>query len=1024
MAPERWLQVKEIFAAAQARPGAERARFVDEACAGDEEMRREVESLLSSYNSAASFMERPAVGEVADAIVSEPVQLSGGQRLSHYEIISPLGAGGMGEVFLATDTRLKRKAALKILPQEFTADKVRLRRFEQEAQTASGLNHPNIITIYEVGTQGDVNFIATEFVAGQTLREKLRGGPLPVNETLEIAQQVAGALMAAHEAGIVHRDIKPENIMVRPDGLVKVLDFGLAKSVASVSGAVDTEAETLARGMTTPGVILGTLHYMSPEQVRGQPLDARSDIFSLGAVMYEMLTGGGPFIKSTRGDVIAAILTETPPLNDIPLQLQGVVAKALQKDTEKRYQTSQDLLLDLKNISRELALNTHTGRVAQPTNETAAHATGTLTARRFSLLHALAVLLLAGLALGALWWLAFRRSALDPASLKTAEVVTWRSAPGEIYSIGAFSPDGARVAFVTNASGSANIYVKQTNANAPPVQTTKDESRNEQPVWSPDGEEIAFFSTRGGQPGLWRVPYLGGAPTLIKTVGGGNTRARYWAESGTLYYEERQNLFAVDIKSGQTTQLTNFETANPRYLSISPDEKQIVYVTSEGERWGVWVMPARGGAARQIVNSAVEIRNTIWHPDSQRILYSALADGVFQLFVTDADGSPPVQITFGDRDSLAQGVSKDGAKILYGSSKEESDIWGVNLAKGEEFALTSDINSELWPGVAPDSKSLVFLSVRNLSQGDKIHRSAIMSKPTDSDTPPAQLAAEGIATAWSPDGKQVAFMRYRNNNYNLWVVKALGGEERQLTKQGVFSSSYTVLPYSRLQTSDYSWSPDSSRIAYGSRRSGVQNLWLVTADGAGDTQLTDNREASASFYCPLWSSDGKVIAYTSKMDKTADGKPLYGVLVIDVEAKTAKPLFQSGNYLRLLGWSPDGKGLIVSTSKHSAAPLPEVNVLEISVASGEQRTLSSLPSAYPFNIHLSADGQMIAYVAQADGKDNLWLRPVRGGAAKKLTTNNDARLYFSSLAWSPDGKAIYFGKQSRYSLLSMITNFK
>jgi Tol biopolymer transport system component len=749
-------------------------------------------------------------------------------------------------------------------------------------------------------------------------------------------------------------------------------------------------------------------------------------------MVYEMLTGAMPFVKPTKSDVIAAILTETPPpltnlRDDAPPELQRIVAKSLQKKRDDRYQTSRDLLLDLKSLGKELELTGQANRATRPTQtETGAHTTGPLSTRRFSLAQTLGLLLLAGLAVSAAWWFIARRNAQNftPSSLKTAEAASWRSAPGEVYSTGSFSPDGSRVAFVTNASGSPNIYVKQTNANTPPVPATKDEFRNEQPIWSPDGEEIAFFSTRGGQPGLWRVAYLGGSPTLIKNVAAGNTRPCHWAKSGAFYYEEKQNLFAFDLQSGQTTQVTNFEAAKPYSLNISPDEKQVVYITAEGERWSVWAAPARGGAARQIVNSAAEIRNTVWHSDSQRILYSSLNDGVFQIFVTD--GGPPAQITFGDRDSFALDVTADGGKILYGSSKEESDVWGFNLATNEEFALTSDINSELWPAIAPDNKTVAFLSIKNLSQGDKLASGAIMTKPADADTPPAQLAANGYLPAWSPDGKQLAFMRVAGKVYNLWTVKAVGGAEKQLTKDGALTANQSLLPYNRTQTSEFSWSPDASRIVYRSQKTGAQNLWLVAADGAGDTQLTNNSDANIEFHSPLWSPDGKFIVYTAKPNKAVDGKFIYRAQVLDLATKETKEVFQAEQFLRLLGWSEDGKGLIVAVRKsnNTGSSLTEVNLLEASLASGASRAIATQPSTYLYNLHLSADGRMIAYVSQQDGKDNLWLLPARGGVARKLTANNDASLYFSSLAWSPDGRLICFGKQSRFSLLSMITNFK
>ncbi len=954
-------------------------------------------------------------------------ELSANTTLSHYRIVSKIGAGGMGEVYLAEDTRLGRQVALKVLPPEVAEDEERVLRFVQEAKSASALNHPNILTVYEIGDFGNSRYIATEFIKGETLRARLKNGPLPLRDALDIATQVASALDAAHGARLIHRDIKPENIMVRPDGLVKILDFGLAKLSAPVSSTADPEAETLAKNLTRSGLIMGTLIYMSPEQVRGQTLDARSDIFSLGAVLYELFTGAGPFTKPTRGDVIAAILTETPPLDDLPPQLRSIVAKSLRKEKEERYQTCHELLLNLKGLSREMELSAHTGRVFSQSHEPT-HATAALTARRFSLIHALAILLVAGLAVGAAWWFGFRSNALAPSSLKTAEVATWPSAPGEVYSLGSFSPDGARVAFVKHADGSPNIYVKQTGANAPPVQTTKDEFHNDQPIWSPDGEELAFFSTRGNQAGLWRVPYLGGAPTLIKTVTAGNTKPRYWSKSGVLYYEEQRNLYALDLKSGQTTPLTGFDSAKASTdsLDISPDEKKIVYITTEGERWGVWTIPARGGAGRRILDSAAEIRNTIWHSDSRRILYSVLTDGIFQIYVTDADGSQPTQITFGERDCLALDVAADGAKILYGSSKEESDVWSVNVAAGAEVEFASDINSELWPSVAPDNRTVAFSSVKNLSQGDKLASGAIMIKPTAADAPPAQLVADGFIPAWSPDGKQVAFMRVAGTVYNLWVVKALGGEAKQLTRGGVPSVQFNVLPYNRTQVTEFGWSPDGGGIVYVSEKTGAKNLWLVSAEGANETQLTNNDDANILYSSPLWSADGKSIAYRSKPNKAVAGKLIYSVWAVDVETKTARTFFQAENFLRLLGWSEDGQGLIVATVKGSprGVPMAEISVVEIAIASGEQRLLAKLQSAYLYNLHLSADGRMLAYVTQKDGRDNLWLMPARGGAAKKLTANNDARLYFSSLAWSPDGKAIYFGKQSRYSLLSMITNFK
>ena len=291
--------------------------------------------------------------------------------LAHYRIVSVIGAGGMGEVYLAEDTKLRRKVALKVLAADFTKNEDRLRRFEQEAQAASALNHPNILTIHEIGTDGDAHFIATEFIDGETMRHRMVRSRMAIRDILDIAVQVAGALAAAHSAGIIHRDVKPENIMLRTDGYIKVLDFGLAKLTEEKTVETNTEALTIARANTDPGTVMGTLSYMSPEQARGKVVDARSDVFSLGVVVYEMIAGRTPFEGETPSDVISFILqTEPPPLTrfspDVPSELERIVTKALAKDKEERYQTIKDMLIDLKRLKRSYEVETEMERSMSP----------------------------------------------------------------------------------------------------------------------------------------------------------------------------------------------------------------------------------------------------------------------------------------------------------------------------------------------------------------------------------------------------------------------------------------------------------------------------------------------------------------------------------------------------------------------------------------------------------------------------------------------------------------------------------
>src|SRR6185312_3784971 len=322
MKAERWQQVNDLFQSAAERAPEERASFLDEGCHGDEGLRREVESLLASYERAENFIESPAFEVAPELLTNDRPGALVGKVIGHYRIESLIGVGGMGEVYLARDERLGRKVALKLLPERLTVDETQLSRFKTEARSASALNHPNILTVYEIGAEENRQFIATEFIEGMTLRASLACGRTNPKAALEIALQVASALAAAHEAGVVHRDIKPENIMLRPDGYVKVLDFGIAKLTEQPPELGAHEIGTASQ-QTQPGLVLGTGRYMSPEQARGQALDARSDIWSLGVVLYEMVGGISPFSGETPSDCIASILTTEPPplsglLSDVP----------------------------------------------------------------------------------------------------------------------------------------------------------------------------------------------------------------------------------------------------------------------------------------------------------------------------------------------------------------------------------------------------------------------------------------------------------------------------------------------------------------------------------------------------------------------------------------------------------------------------------------------------------------------------------------------------------------------------------
>jgi serine/threonine protein kinase len=361
MTPERWQQIDQLFHAALACEPSGRADFLAKACAGDEPLRLEVESLISSHEESDGFIETPAGDIAAGLLGAQESTFEPGQRIAYYRIVRHLGSGGMGEVYLADDIRLNRKIALKLLPPHFTVNPDRVRRFEREARAATALNHPNIVTIYEIGHSNSTHFIATEFVDGKTLRQLLDDKRLTLRETLNVGIQVAAALKGAHAAGIVHRDIKPENIMVRADGYVKILDFGLAKLTEQPPTEADLETPTLLQ--TNPGLVMGTVQYMSPEQARGRKVDVRTDIWSLGVVLYELLSGHVPFSGATSSHVMVSLMEDPSPslagYANVPADLAQIVSQALRKEIRERYQTAAQLMRDLKKLKQELEREEH-----------------------------------------------------------------------------------------------------------------------------------------------------------------------------------------------------------------------------------------------------------------------------------------------------------------------------------------------------------------------------------------------------------------------------------------------------------------------------------------------------------------------------------------------------------------------------------------------------------------------------------------------------------------------------------------
>ena len=450
MTLKRWQELNDLFQSTIERAPEERPAFLKDACHGDEELRRAVERLVVADSQVENFIESPAYEVAPELLTIESVGSRVGELVGHYRVESLLGIGGMGEVYLARDEHLGRKVALKFLPERLTIDKAQLSRFKNEARAASALNHPNILTVHEIGADGNRQFIAAEFVEGPTLRASLADGRISLRAALDIAVQVVSALAAAHDAGVVHRDIKPENIMLRPDGYVKVLDFGIAKLAEEGSASEDHELATMALLQTRPGLILGTVRYMSPEQARGRKVYARSDIWSLGVVLYEMVGGRPPFPGETPSDCIASILTKEPPplsdmLPDVPMKLEAVLQKALRKDRDERYQTTREMLADLRTLKSEADLSgpERSGLIFRQIKR-----------RKRGVLLVLTASIVAGAAFACFFFFVVPR---PPANEKSIAVLPFENLSGEKAS--AYLTDGIQDEILTRLSKIADLKV-------------------------------------------------------------------------------------------------------------------------------------------------------------------------------------------------------------------------------------------------------------------------------------------------------------------------------------------------------------------------------------------------------------------------------------------------------------------------------------------------------------------------------------------------------------------------------------
>jgi Tol biopolymer transport system component len=865
------------------------------------------------------------------------MSLATGARLGPYEIVSPLGAGGMGEVYRARDTRLNRSVAVKVLPTGAHTDPARLARFEQEARTASQLNHPNIVALYDVGAHGDQPFIVTELLDGATLHERMADGALPRRKAIDYALQIARGLAAAHEHGIVHRDLKPQNVFVTNDGQVKLLDFGLAKLLRPDSAVAPVTSLGTTPPLTDAGMVLGTVGYMSPEQVRGDRVDHRSDLFSCGVILYEMLTGRRAFNRGSTVETMHAILTAEPVLladDRVPADLERILRHCLEKSAGARFQSARDLGFALE------------ATVASPSGATAA-----VSAHRawmVPLVGALAAAL--GIAIG---W--FVRSAAPVTSAPSFSRVVRLTASAAHEFGPAIAPDAKWVAYLSDARGTTDLWVKfigggdAVNLTAGAHLNLATRTDISGVDISPDGTQIAFAASSEGQdaPKTWIIPApLGGVahPFL-------EGRGVRWSPDG-----RRIAYIRAGGSAGDTLFVADADGSNARetvparggmhvhWPAWSADGRDVYYIytiaTWNGEPAEIYRVSASGGTPERVVASASRAVFPNPTPDGKGLIYAANpARADLNLWWRPLSGGAPVRLTSGVGEFGEPRISSDGRAMVCTLFDVRQSL--IRMPVGADpsarpTSLSDGYTADLDPNVARNGDRLVFSSSRS---GDRNVWIANL------DLTGAQPVTSGPATddhpVFSPDGQQIAFISNRGGERGLWTIGREGGVPKRVV-------TAVVLEY-------FSWSPDGREIVYASPAGNLPGLSIVTVADGRVRRLPTLGGASS----PAWSPIGDAIAYLEPPGSgpanphlrfvNGRGEAIGAALADD-------PFFLNG----FLSWSPDGQRLAAVRSPGGAG-LSSVWVVEPGAARPFRRLLEVPVGVRLRGITWSADGQSVLY---------------------------------------------------------------
>ena len=955
MENERWKKIDELFDAVLNLPESQREAFLSSECEGDEDLKNEVLALIEAAT-PDNFLEHAAIGVAARKLAADKNIFTdrrfAGRTIGTYKIEKQIAAGGMGEVYLATDLKFYRKVALKILPAEYTSDDDRLKRFELEAHAISCINHPNIVTIFDVGSLDGINFIATELVEGKNLNEAARD--LELTQILDIGVQVCEALSAAHRSGITHRDIKPENIMLRPDGYVKVLDFGLAK-LSHVS-----RAAMIDFAQTAEGVIIGTPGYMSPEQIAGERVDYRTDLWSLGVILFELLTGRNPFKGVNRQMTFTAILDLDPPIAssinpEIPADLDRILARSLAKDVEHRFQSPSEFSAELKQVRRE-----HDSKLSRET--TTPEITTAATKPRPYLSYALMGLIVLAIATGVTVFL-FNGRAAGPKATDwiNARSVQLTDLAGTEY-FPALSPDAKSFVYASDQAGNFDIFAKRLDGSSSVNLTPDSSAQDTQPTFSPDGKLIAFRSEREPR-GIYVMDATGENPRRVSDFGFHPSFSPdgkqivvsiFGDDQPTVRRSGPKGIWTIDLETGEKREVSKRDASLPAW---SPNGKHVAF----------WFYPAVGGrrdvavvsreTGKEVVLTAgfaVSNWNPVWSPD-----------GNFVYFISDRKGSvnfwrirvdPDTGEALGEHEPVVApstysrhlNFSRDGTKMIYVQSNNQANIQGVAIdmnaqrVTGDPFWITSGDREVTRAEVSPDGRKFLMRQIR-LTQDDIV----IYEPATNTWRDITRDVPFDRYPRWSPDGKQVAFVSDRTGNYEIWICSSDGSDLRQITFVGP-SETGTSFP---------TWSPDGKRLIYS-----VNNQsFMIELDKSWTDQTPKPIPAppdGSRFVVWDWAADGAKLAGTFSLGKRAVGTYSFHTGAFKKLAETA-----DDDPIAIPSWLPDSRHIsYTSANKIFLADMETGKLTELfAPKSGEVRS--------PF---VSRDGRLLYYTIHTFESD-VWL---------------------------------------------------